>query len=598
MKLLSRMAQVVGAFGIAALLSASPLWGAVSKVNPPSPKTVAANGAKVSLGVLFTEEAGPTVTMAVAVTSNPDEMILMESLKGDGTTVKITKGKGTGKVSFTVKKNGTALSRTATLTINGATYTVNQSGQPCKVTIKQSRALFDFYGGDGSIDVTAPVGCPWSATESLDWVTLWTASGNGNGQVTYTVDENSGKNRSGKIEVATGTLVEALTPVPVAAAKKSSKIFTITQKERKFTGTVKLGTPTPLDTPEKAARAFQGCDIAANSTSLAEDAGDFVEYIVRSVDGGAVSPTGVVSPTGSALKKLQTLADKTGKAIVNAASSGVKASSAKAFYICDSGSATIDGLKFNQYGEVIGAASTVTVTMTDCLVDGTTMNGIVAAKGVSVNDTTGRIAGTFIFGKSPSDPLRSQDATSSMTAYASMKWTAMTASDPFTSTVQANGVIDETRADGRFLVDMKGLTLEMSEPSSSSLPTTYTVNGLLRQTYFTSSNEFVSSVELKMLNFIQTAMETYDSTYGSIALVTVDGMLGISSEPANACIDGTFDIATTNDIKIKDDDLLDGTVTINGATIKINDDGTKTITANGTTEIFSNTQMQDLCKVP
>jgi len=114
--------------------------------------------------------------------------------------------KNRGIVIITVMANGSSTSRTGTVNIGGQTFTVTQSGAPCRIAkIVPTSAFFFNTGGEGSISVTAPDNCKWIAgTDSkTTWVTVNTGtSGIGAGTITYTVAPNSGgKNRAGKIIV-------------------------------------------------------------------------------------------------------------------------------------------------------------------------------------------------------------------------------------------------------------------------------------------------------------------------------------------------------------------------------------------------------------
>ncbi|MDO9263551.1 MAG: LamG-like jellyroll fold domain-containing protein, partial [Desulfosalsimonadaceae bacterium] len=74
----------------------------------------------------------------------------------------------------------------------------------CTYGIDPASASIGAAGVIGNtVSVTAGAGCTWSATESLDWVTISNgASGTGNGTVTYTVDANTGVSRSGTMTIA------------------------------------------------------------------------------------------------------------------------------------------------------------------------------------------------------------------------------------------------------------------------------------------------------------------------------------------------------------------------------------------------------------
>jgi len=82
------------------------------------------------------------------------------------------------------------------------TLNVTFNVSSCTYSISPASNSFDSNGGVGSVSVTTQGGCPWTATESLDWVITSAASGAGSGTVTYTVSSNAGGERSGAITIS------------------------------------------------------------------------------------------------------------------------------------------------------------------------------------------------------------------------------------------------------------------------------------------------------------------------------------------------------------------------------------------------------------
>ena len=88
----------------------------------------------------------------------------------------------------------------------GELYVVNISGgsisriastTPCTYSISPTRVTFQADGGPGSVTVTAPDGCAWTADSNGTWITITSgASGSGNGVVNYSVALYTGKPRS------------------------------------------------------------------------------------------------------------------------------------------------------------------------------------------------------------------------------------------------------------------------------------------------------------------------------------------------------------------------------------------------------------------
>lgn len=110
-------------------------------------------------------------------------------------------GSGNGTVSYVVEAT-TGGARSATLTVAGQPIAISQSG--CTYAIAPASQSVPNGGGPGSIAVTAPAGCAWTASASDPWISISSGgSGSGTGTVSFTVAANSGPARSGTIAIAT-----------------------------------------------------------------------------------------------------------------------------------------------------------------------------------------------------------------------------------------------------------------------------------------------------------------------------------------------------------------------------------------------------------
>jgi hypothetical protein len=111
-------------------------------------------------------------------------------------------GTGNGSAGYTAAAN-TGPARSGTLTVAGNTFTVNQAAPPtptCTYTLSASSASLSALGGAGSVGITAPAGCAWTATTSASWITVTSgASGTGNGTVGFLLLPNLGAARSDSI---------------------------------------------------------------------------------------------------------------------------------------------------------------------------------------------------------------------------------------------------------------------------------------------------------------------------------------------------------------------------------------------------------------
>jgi hypothetical protein len=112
-----------------------------------------------------------------------------------------TSGTGNGTVAYTVDANSGS-ARSATIAIEGQTYTVNQAAFTCSYSVSPTPISVPAAGGNGSFGVTASSSCAWTAAAAGAWVHITAgASGTGNGTVTFTADANAGSLRSTTITV-------------------------------------------------------------------------------------------------------------------------------------------------------------------------------------------------------------------------------------------------------------------------------------------------------------------------------------------------------------------------------------------------------------
>jgi hypothetical protein len=121
---------------------------------------------------------------------------------------------GSGTVALAVSANAGEQDRIATATNAGQTVAGTHHGvapQPparCTYTIAPETASYDWLGGTGTIAVTAPATCAWTAAVQTSWLSFSGASqGSGAGTLSYRVDTNpSTGTRSGAISVADKTM--------------------------------------------------------------------------------------------------------------------------------------------------------------------------------------------------------------------------------------------------------------------------------------------------------------------------------------------------------------------------------------------------------
>ncbi len=126
-------------------------------------------------------------------------------------------GTGDGTVSYSVAANTATDSRTGTITVQGQTFTITQSGVPCTYSLNPTSDSFDEQGGSGSFAVTTNVQtCAWTASSQDNWISVTAgASGSGDGTVSFSVDANATiDSRSGTITVEDQTFTISQSGVP------------------------------------------------------------------------------------------------------------------------------------------------------------------------------------------------------------------------------------------------------------------------------------------------------------------------------------------------------------------------------------------------
>jgi hypothetical protein len=119
-------------------------------------------------------------------------------------------GSGPGAVAYSVPANPATEPRSGTLTIGGQGHAVTQAGRSptvCTYALSSESAEFGKDAATGSVNVSAPGDCSWTAVSSASWLTVSSGTeGTGNGTVSYTVARNSDAGtRTGTITIASRT---------------------------------------------------------------------------------------------------------------------------------------------------------------------------------------------------------------------------------------------------------------------------------------------------------------------------------------------------------------------------------------------------------
>ena len=103
-------------------------------------------------------------------------------------------GTGNSTIGFSVSANTATSPRSGTLTIAGNSFTVNQAALSCSTSLSVTSQAAAPGGGAGTVSVTAPAGCAWTAaSNNTGWLTVTSGgSGTGNGTVGFSDTPNTG----------------------------------------------------------------------------------------------------------------------------------------------------------------------------------------------------------------------------------------------------------------------------------------------------------------------------------------------------------------------------------------------------------------------
>ncbi len=132
-------------------------------------------------------------------------------------------GAGSGTLTVSVENNTAPEPRGTVLMVAGRAVTLTQAGraanpQGCTYSLSPSEAVSDFRAANGTVAVSAPSGCAWTAKAMSSFVHLTGATtGSGSGNVAYVVDTNgTGSTRSGLLMVGGETVTVTQGPASPA----------------------------------------------------------------------------------------------------------------------------------------------------------------------------------------------------------------------------------------------------------------------------------------------------------------------------------------------------------------------------------------------
>jgi uncharacterized membrane protein YgcG len=138
-------------------------------------------------------------------------------------TVTPAGGAGDATLALSLAANATIANRSGSVTVEGKTILVTQSGIPCTFTAAPATLAFTPAGQNRPVLITAPAGCNWSAMSSASWLAVSPASGSGSASLTITVQGNTATAaRSGALTLGNLTIPVTQSGVTEVAAPIST----------------------------------------------------------------------------------------------------------------------------------------------------------------------------------------------------------------------------------------------------------------------------------------------------------------------------------------------------------------------------------------
>jgi uncharacterized protein (TIGR03437 family) len=151
---------------------------------------------------------------ALTTLSTPGETCAFTSVaSGPEVTISPASGRGPARISLNVGANTSPEARSFTATIGGQTLSITQNGTNCPLSLGVLAPYLGPSGGQGSVAVSTPNGCPWSTSGGPNWITVTSgANGTGNGVVFFAVDPNpTTRFRAGSLNIGGQTFLVSQT---------------------------------------------------------------------------------------------------------------------------------------------------------------------------------------------------------------------------------------------------------------------------------------------------------------------------------------------------------------------------------------------------
>jgi hypothetical protein len=191
---------------VASILTAALCASACGSTSTESVTGPSAPKCAVSLGAAPGSIDAGGGAAAITVTTQPECAWTATAEAAWITELAPTQGQGTAELQFRVIANPNGTARESAIAVNGQRAVIRQAAAACQFAVAASNAHFSAAAGTGSVTVSGPAGCGWTASSTVSWIALSPVSGAGSGTVGFTVALNTGAARTGTITVGGETV--------------------------------------------------------------------------------------------------------------------------------------------------------------------------------------------------------------------------------------------------------------------------------------------------------------------------------------------------------------------------------------------------------
>jgi hypothetical protein len=130
------------------------------------------------------------------------ECVWSASSQSPWISVKTTGGQGQGALTYSVLPNPAGIPRRGRLLVAEQTVDVAQAAAPCRFDVSPAAVSLDSPGGQVSVGVQGPDGCPWTSRSDVSWINSAPSQGTGSATIRIDVAPNATEARAGTLAIA------------------------------------------------------------------------------------------------------------------------------------------------------------------------------------------------------------------------------------------------------------------------------------------------------------------------------------------------------------------------------------------------------------